>query len=221
MATQEQLVLRDKFTVLERERLSADGAKIYLPRYLTIEQQEAAQRGKGQPAFSYKAQVTDGLLVLPSRPIEMAIYPGLKRFFVEGSFNKDIATQERLVAEAGQYRSGRLALPLITQIIAREAATLSDITFQHLDQTGVWLFGTEYAAVQHEEWIYSRTKDPTDISKSGFWVAFVGGVRLSGLTIRDWPGIGVPFIGVIHLVVAVAQVDQAPSVEREKLLVAA
>ena len=220
MATPEQLVLRDKFTVLERERLLADGAKIYLPRYLTIEQQEVAQSEKGQPALSYKTQVADGLLDLPSRPIEMAIYPGLKRFFVEGSFDKDITTQETLVAEAGQCRSKRLGLPWITQIIAREAATLSDI-IQHLNQTGVWLFGPTYAATQGEEWVYSRTKDPTDISKNGFWFAFVGGVRLGGLQIRDWPGIGVPFIGVIHLVVAVAQVDRVPDVEMEKLLVAA
>lgn len=223
METPEQLVFRPRFAAIEKERLLADGAWIYLSRGLTLEQQEAAQREKGQPAFSYLVKVAEGLLTLPSRPIEMAIYPDPRRFFIEGSFNKNIAIQERLVADEARLLRARLELSGITKIIPREAANLTDITFQHFNRTDVWLFGPEYAAVWDEEWVYSRTKDPTDRSEGGTWYAYVGGVshRLSGLKVRDWSAGGIPFVGVIHLVVPVAQVNQVPEVEREKMLVAA
>jgi hypothetical protein len=201
----EQLTLREKFTDAEREALIADGAFIYFPLGETIPAQREAQAKKGNPAFRYVIEAGDRLLAVPSRQVEVAIYPAPERFFVPGSFNKNVELQEKLVAKDAEDLRKRLGLEGISEIIPDEAATLSDITFQHLDATGKWLFGQEYAEVQGLSWVCvcGRTKNPTN--SSGSCVAGVGGADPGhGLDVSDWYRDGDhDGLGAIRLVVPI------------------
>lgn len=94
----EQLTLREKFTDAERKALIADGAVIYLPLGETIPVQKEAQAKKGKLAFRYVVNARNYLRAVPSRQVEVAIYPAVDRFFVSGSFGKGVGQQEELVA---------------------------------------------------------------------------------------------------------------------------
>lgn len=181
----EQLVLRPRFSDLERNRLLDDCASIYLLSGTTIPQQREAQSSQSKPSFWYITDGGESLLVLPSLQIEIAIFPDPERFFAPGSFGKNTARQEQIVREDAQRElQARLGLPGVTQIVPDEAATFTDLTFQHLGATGRWLFGSEYAQVYGLSWVYGRTKNRTN--RSGSLVAVVGGAL---------PGIGLEVVG--------------------------
>lgn len=195
LPTPEPLVLRPRFTDVEREGLLGDEAKILTLSGTTIPQQREARGDK--PSFWHI--VNAGELLLPSREgQEVAFFPDLgrfKRFFVEGTFGKDTDTQERLVRAAGDALADRLNLKnpqgkrTIAGILTDEAATWSDLTFQYLEdpdnKNGVWLFGPEYARAQGKAWAYGRTKNKTNDSGSN--VALVGFARPErGLDVLGW-----------------------------------
>lgn len=197
LPTPEQLVFRLRFTDIERERLLGDKAKIFTLSGTTIPQQREARGEK--PSFWYIVAAGDRLLALPSREgQEVAIFPDLgrfKRLFVEGTFGQNTNTQERLVRAAGNTLADRLDLknpqgkPTIAGILTDEAATWSDLTFQYLDdpdnKAGIWLFGPEYAKAQGEDWVYGRTKNPTNAA--GSFVASVGDANPEdGLNVIGW-----------------------------------
>lgn len=199
----EQLVLGERFTDEEKEALRTDGAVIYLLHGETILSQKESQRAKGKPSFGYVVDAGERLLVLPSRKIELAIYPDPEKFFVPQSFNKSVKKQEEVVAQDARDLRERLNLTGISEIIPDEAATLSEIVFQHLDATGVWLFGKEYAAAQGLDWVYGRTKNPTNAS--GSHVASVGDADPDdGLGVDGWlRGDGRHRVGALRLVVPI------------------
>jgi len=195
----EQLVIRERFTEEEKEALRNNGAVIYTLRGETIQSQKEAQNAKGKPSFGDIIDAGKRLLAVPAKQCQVAIFPTPDEFFVPGSFNKNTQTQERLAAEDAK----RLGLESVTQIIPDTAATLTEITFQHLDATGGWLFGEEYAAACGLEWVYGRTKNPTN--SSGSHVAYVGDARpVSGLGVHDWHrGRGRRYVGAVRLVVPI------------------
>lgn len=199
----EQLVLRERFTDEEKEALRNDGAVIYLLHGETILSQKESQRAKGKPSFGYVVDAGERLLALPSRKIEVAIYPDPEKFFVPGSFNKSVKKQEEKVMQDARELRLRLNLSAVTEIIPDEAATLSEIGFQHLDATGVWLFGKEYAVAQGLDWVYGRTKNPTNAS--GSIVAYVGNAYPdSGLDVGGWRrDDGLHSVGALRLVVPI------------------
>jgi len=201
--TSEQLVFRERFTEEEKEALIKDGAVIYRLRGETINTQRESQERKGKPSFYYVVDAGGRLLALPSREIEVAIFPDPKRFFVPDSFNISVQEQEERVKQDAEELSERLDLKGISEIIPDEAAALSDITFQHLDEIGEWLFGPEYAKAQGLGWVYGRTKNP--INSSGSHVAYVGDARPDrGLRARDWRrGRGHHHVGAVRLVVPI------------------
>lgn len=193
LRTPERLVLRLRFTDAEREKLLGEGMKIFTLSGTTIPQQRELRGGK--LSFWYVVKVGDRLLSLPSRKgQEVAIFTDPKLFFVAGTFDQDIDTQEQLVRAAGKDLAQSLGLespqgtPTIAGIISGEAATWSDLTFQYLEDPenteGIWLFGPEYAKAQGRPWVYART-NPTNVSGSD--VARVGGAYLEyGLRVNDW-----------------------------------
>lgn len=198
----EQIRLRD-FTAQEKQVLKEDGVVIYTLTEVTIPAQREARSRAGKPSFRYVVDAGERLLAVPSRKIEVAIFPDPKRFFVPNSFSKDTDTQERLAVGDAKLLRARLNLPGITQIIADEAATLAEIVFQHEEATGVWLFGPEYASAQGRIWVYGRTKNPTN--DSGSFVAYVGDARSArGLSVHGWGrDDGNDEVGAPRLVVAI------------------
>ena len=170
----EQLVLRPRFTDIERKILLGDKATTFVLSGTTIPQQREVREREGKPSFWHVVSAGDKLLALPSKAgQEVAIFTDPKRFFVEGTFGKDTDTQERLVRAAGNDLADRLNLnnsqgkPTIAGILTEEAATWSDLTFQFLEDPeknpkGIWLFGPEYAKAHGKNWVYCRTKNPTN-----------------------------------------------------------
>ncbi|OGD96799.1 hypothetical protein A3F02_00225 [Candidatus Curtissbacteria bacterium RIFCSPHIGHO2_12_FULL_38_9b] len=199
----EALRLRESFTDTEWEALIADGALIYRPLAQTIPTQREKQTKKGKKSFSYVVDAGDRINAVPSRPVEFAIYPAPDRFFVPGSFDRSVKQEERDVAGDAQDLRERLGLENITEIIPDEASTLSDITFQHLDATGRWLFGPEYAKAQGLDWVYGRTKNATN--PAGSLVADVGNAKAdNGLDVGGWDrDYGRRNVGAVRLVVPV------------------
>ena len=198
----EALTLREKFTDAEKEALIADGALIYTLRGETITAQRESQAKKGKPAFRDVVEGGDRTLVIPSRQIEIAIYPAPDKFFVSGSFTRNVREQEALVAaDAGDLRK-RLGKGL-GEMIPDEASTFTDITFQHLDATGDWLFGQRYAEAQGLSRVYGRTKNPTN--SSGSSVANVGAANPDrGLHVGRWPrDYGDRSVGAVPIVVPI------------------
>lgn len=108
----------------------------------------------------------------PSRLSEVAIYPDPERFFVDGTGDKDVNTQESMAQKDGENLRERLKASELDVIIPDEASTLTELTFRHLDGTGEWLFSKRYAEVHGLRFIYGRTKNPTN--EDGSYVANVG-----------------------------------------------
>src|SRR3990167_6181704 len=176
----EQLTIRESFTDVEREALIADGALIYTPLGETITAQKDSSAKKGKPSFAYLTTSENRLVAVPSRKVEIAIYPAPERAFVPDSFSKDVMGQDKAVAvDAVELRQG------LGQIIPDEASTVTDIVFRHEEATGKWLLGSEYAAAQGLNYVYTRTKNP--VNSSGSLVALVGGAEPVGwVHVRHW-----------------------------------
>lgn len=177
-----------------KDALIKDGAVIYPLTGSTIEAQRNMRAKKGKPSFYYVVDVREGLVGRPSRLSEVAIYPDPKKFFVPNTGGEDLET-EALVAEAANRLRKRLRQNGIDVVIPEEAVTLTELTFKHLDETEVWLFGESYG------YLYGRTKNPTNESGSG--VAIVGcAVPDSGLGVLDWRrGLGNGRVRAVCLVV--------------------
>ena len=184
-STKPEVVLlnfREKFTAKERKAIEAKGGLVYTSTGLTILAQGESQARKGKPSFRYITEGGDQLLRAPSMKTQIAIFPVPSESFVPGSFGKDLPIQERMAAEDAK----RLGLPNVTQIIPNEASTLTGIVFQHLEATDEWLFGQEYANAQDLDYVYARTKNPTNSSGSN--VAGVGSARpVHGVYVDDFP----------------------------------
>lgn len=88
----ETVSLREAFSDEEKRVLKEDGAVIYALTGTTIPAQRELQAKKGKPSFWYVVEAGDRLLALPSRKIEVAIFPDPQRFFVPDSFGKDTDT---------------------------------------------------------------------------------------------------------------------------------
>lgn len=199
----EQLVLRESFTDEEKAALINDGAVVYTLQEETVNSQKEAQQSKGKPSFGYLVDGGERLVAKPSKRIQVAIYPDPDKFFVPNSFSKSVTKQEERVAQDAQDLRQRLNLSNVTEIIPDEAATLTEIVFKHLDETGEWLFDKKYAAAQGLDWVYGRTKNPTN--SSGSSVANVGDADPDdGVRVGDWArGHGDHDVGVARLVVPV------------------
>lgn len=195
LVSAERSLERRSFTAKEEKVLKGDGAILLSPLGQAIPSQREDQRQKGKPSFYYVTNAQDGLLDRPSRLAQVAIYPDPDRFFVPGTAGKDLATQERLASDDGESLRQRLGLPRIDVEIPEEAATLTGVTFDYLDQTGEWLFGSKYG------YLYGRTKNPTN--RDGSDVACVGDANPGGgLDVDDFDrGSGDDNVQVVRLVV--------------------
>lgn len=187
----EQVTFRERFTDEEKRVLLGDGAAIYLPTGTTIAAQREIRVKERKLSF-FSAMTVDGLIDLPSRQVEVAIFPDPQRFFVPGSFNVNVTRQEKLVKEdAEKELHGRLGLDGVTQIIPKEAATLTEVAFMHFDETGVLLFGPEYDLLSQRlgvrtSNVFGITKNPTN--SAGSFVAAIGGaLKGVGVDVRYPP----------------------------------
>lgn len=200
----ERLALGDCFSAEEKRALIKDGAVVYRLDGRTILEQKIARERAGKPAFWYVVSVPDNLLEASSRNIEVAIYPDPGRFFVPNTFGVDTDTQERLVEADAEALRQRTGLQGVTQIIPDEVATLTEVIFKHEEATGDWLFGTEYAKAVGKDWVYGRTKNPTN--SDGSHVAFVGyGRPVRGVDVVGWYRVnGDDDVGSPRLVVPLA-----------------
>lgn len=198
---------RSTFTDSEREALITDGAIIYTATGKSIEAQKEAQTSKNQPSFwdmsGGASAAGDRLLAVPSRRVDIAIYPEPERFFVPGSFNKTLEEQEELVAQDTRDLRKRLNKGSIGVIIPTEASTLTDIVFQHFNETRRWLLGYRYAETQGLNRVYVRTKNPIPMDYFEERVACVGiSSPDNGMDIRSWPSNkGYDNLGAARLVV--------------------
>lgn len=185
------------FSGKAKEALIKDGALIYSLTGQTIKAQREIQRGKGMPSFYYVANGGERLVGRPSRLPEVAIYPDPEKFFIPNTAGKDLETQEALALEDANKLRGRLNQSGIDVVIPEEAATLTELTFKHLDETGIWLFGEIYS------YFYARTNNPTNESGSG--VANVGPARpVYGLDVSSWGREGGrDYLRVVRLIVPV------------------
>ena len=132
------------FTDNSKAALLKDGAVIYQLAGQTIEAQTGLQRKKGRPSFYSVVNGGNRLVGRPSRLSEVAIYPDPERFFVPNTGDKDLETQDVLVAEDARNLRIRLRVNWLDVVIPDEAATLTELTFKHFGKTGVWLFGAKY-----------------------------------------------------------------------------
>lgn len=198
ISSPEPIVLRERFTPQERKVIEDAHGVIYTPTGLSLDAQKSARAAKNKPSFPYDLSWGgERLTAVASRQVEMAVFPDPQEFFVPGSFGNSTATQERMAAEDAK----RLGLPNVTQILPDEASTFTDIVFQHEDATDKWLFGPEYAKAQNLDWVYGRTKNPTNSSGSN--VASVGYAGADGGVSVDDSGrdIGHHGVGAVRLVV--------------------
>lgn len=198
----EQLVLKARIPDREKAVLEDFGASFYTLTGETIEGQKRARRAQGLPTFWNNVDTGDRerMLAVPSPKIEVAYFPNPENFFVPGTLGKDTDTQETMVAADAK----RYGLEGITQIIPDQASVFTELTFQYLaSHPGVWLFGQKYAEAQGKNWVYGRTKNPTNSSSSR--VAVVGDARPDrGLRVLGWRrGHGGDGVGSPRLVVAV------------------
>lgn len=197
----ERLVLKPIIPDREKASLKDFGASFRTLTGETIEGQKKAREKQGLPAFWYIVDAGDRkrLIAVPSARIEVAYFDKPEDFFVPGTFGKDTDTQEAMVAADAK----RYSLEGITQIVPDQASVFTELTFRHLaDHPGVWLFGPEYAKAQGKDWVYGRTKNPTNAA--GSFVASVGRAGPAyGLDVGGWPrGGGRGHVGSPRLVVA-------------------
>lgn len=179
-----------RFPDKEKRVLKEVGAVVYSITGQTITgQRELREKeyreGKNpRPDFYYVVDAGDRLTALPSMLSEVAIYPDPKRFFVPDTGGKTLAEQEELVKKDADKLREILGLEEIDEVIPEEAATLTELTFKHLGETGIWLFGVDY------NYWYGSTKNPIDESGD---VAVVGKAAVatwkmwdSGLNVERW-----------------------------------
>lgn len=168
----ERLVLKPIIPDREKAILKKDfGASFCTLTGETIEVQKKAREAQGLPTFWHivDAGNRERLLAVPSPRIEVAYFANPADFFVPGTFGKDTDTQEAMAAVDAK----RYGLEGITQIVPDQASVFTELTLKHLEtHPGVWLFGPEYAKAQGKDWVYGRTKNPTNAS--GSYVADVG-----------------------------------------------
>lgn len=190
------------FTDHDRETLLRNGALIYRGSKTTIDEQKEVQTAKGQPSFGRIDVEGENLKGVRSLPCELAIFPDA-RFFIAGTFGKDLKEQEIAAEKDTLVLMEELGLENTAVIIPDEAATLSDITFQHFDATGEWLFGEKFAEEHGLMLVLGRTKDPTNLS--GSFVANVGNSTPEhGLYIDGWYfAVGDDKVGVVRLLAPV------------------
>lgn len=180
----ERLVLKPIIPDKEKAVLKDFGASFCTLTGETIEGQKKAREAQGLPAFWYIVDAGDRkrLLAVPSPRIEVAYFDKPEDFFVPGTFGKDTDTQEAMVAADAK----RYGLEGITQIVPDQASVFTELTYRHLaDHPDVWLFGPEYAKAQGKDWVYGRTKNPTNAA--GSRVADVGDAGPDdGLDVVGW-----------------------------------
>lgn len=193
---QEGLNISETFVFLpytdeEKRILKEDGAVIYSLEGETIQVQR-----EGGRKFWYVVDAGERFLTLPSRVMEVAIYPDPERFFVPDSFNKTKAQQEELVRKDGQELRVRLGIGDLEEILP-EAPEATEVLFKHLDETGVRLLGENYG------YRYIRTNTP--INSVGSIVAHVGSFGAGGgPDVDDWFAHGGgPDVGAARWVVKV------------------
>lgn len=199
--TPERLPEITRFSDEEKRALKEDKALVYGLEGTTIAAQRELRTAEGKPSFYFVLDAGDRLVGRPSRLSEVAIYPQTDKFFIPGTENKDLATQERMVQKDADDLRKRLGQEGIDVVIPEEAATLTEVTFKHLEETGEWLFGKKYTRAHKLDFIYGRTKNPTN--ESGSHVAHVGGADPDdGLDVFDWHrGYGDDFLLAVRLVV--------------------
>lgn len=190
-----------RFNDEEKQALIGDGAIVYELVGETINSQKISQKAKEKPSFWFVTSGSERLVGRPSRLSEVAIYPDPERFFIENSGSKNLTDQEELAEKDGESLRNRLGLQGITVVVPDEASTLTEVTFKHLDETGDWLFGQKYAQAHDLDWIYGRTKNPTNANGSG--VAYVGYVVVGdGLDVSSWyADLGTRYVWAVRLVV--------------------
>jgi hypothetical protein len=184
----EHKVEMKRFDRNERETLLKDGAYIYGLAGETMSLQIEIQKQKGWPSFTYIEKPNEEFLLKPSLISEVAIYPDPNKFFIPNSGMAMLYEQEELTKDDTKDLRQRLQLPGISVIIPKEVSTLTEITFKHLDGTGNWLFGCEYALAHNLKSIYGRTKDSVDEHDPN--TAAVGGIGVTpskGLGVVAWP----------------------------------
>ena len=196
-------VLRERFTDAEKEALIADGALIYTPLGESINTQKYSRAEEEKPSFAYITSNENRLIAVPSKKIEIAIYPDPEEAFVPGSFSQRLANQEQIVADDAAVLRVRLGQEGLGQIIPDEASTVTDIVFQHEEATGQWLLGSEHAAAQGLNYVYTRTKNP--VHSPGSLVAIVGFAEpVNGVYVHNWlRDLGNRYIGVLRMVVPI------------------
>lgn len=181
----EDLLLRDSFTPEEKKALKEDGVVFYTLTGTTISEQREARNKAGKPSFWHVADAGDRLLAVPSRRIEVGIYPDPQKFFVPGSFYKTTDQQDVLMEQDAENLRKRLGLKDIG--MARpEASEATEVIFTHFDETQIRLLGQDYREQASGYYPYIRTSTPTN--KSGSSLALVGGFDADGgLSVNVWP----------------------------------
>ncbi|OGH07683.1 MAG: hypothetical protein A2W22_00415 [Candidatus Levybacteria bacterium RBG_16_35_11] len=170
----ERLTETRPFTETEKEALRKDGAVILSTLGQTLSSQAEAQRQAGKPSFSYMNCEDGYLMDIPSRLAQVAVYPDPDEFFAPKTNDKDLATQEILIAKDAEKIRARTGLQEIDEIIP-DAATLTGIIFEYEKETGVWLLGRGF------ENRFGRTKNGL--------VCFQHSNSPSlGLRVFSWPG---------------------------------
>jgi hypothetical protein len=158
--------------------LESDGAVILTTFGQTLTSQREIQEREHRPSFQQMVNAPE-LLNRPSELMQVAIYPDPDRFYIPGSENADLETQEALAREDGEQQRKRLGLDCIDVIVPKRAATLSGIFFATRKLSGELMFGRKYGC--H----YGRTSDSIG---NGSKTAIVGDVDpASGIVISSWP----------------------------------
>lgn len=145
------------FSDSAREALIARGYRIYPLQGQSIK----SLRELGKKFVSIWHEEDPDFEAYRSRRSEVAINPG--RLFLEGSNNKTLEEQTRMVAEF----SGEFKGMTDVEIIVGEAPTYVELAFAHFDAVGEYLFGRNY------DYHFTRTKTPI-MSMGDFINARVG-----------------------------------------------
>ncbi len=183
-----------EFTNGAKKVLKENSAAIY---DLTGEETIKDEQRGGRPFV----HVDGGRCLLESRSMrsQVAIFLDPTMFYVPNTEDKYLKEQVRLTEIDAEGLRDKLGLEDIDLIIPVAAATLTELTFKHLDATGVWLFGKNYG------FLFARTKNGTNTS--GSKVANVGMVppiegMVEGLVVNELSsGRGTKLVRVVRLVI--------------------